>query len=400
MRSARPRLARPEEGDALETPLQALNDSARLRLNEGACLPLRSDFGGCRACASVCPARVLDVQPEQLVLAEGCLSCGRCIAACPTEALHLDGFDVPATLPEGFPMVEVECSKVPAAERSVASVQVPCLGVLSPGRLAQLHEAAGPRGVALIDRGWCSRCSAGCAEVHPVAAALERIGLWLEATHDPLPAPHLVSRPLPQDSMPQRIPQPAAPVDEGPALSRRQFFRSLAEDPVGRRRSGTPIGGPGRAAFPASQRRESPERQRLFAALDRAAARGGTTIPPEFFPRVTSNQACADHRVCTAACPTGSLKAIATDRMVSLTFASTSCIGCGACTRSCPEGALSLDYHGGERTPTVLVRHEQQVCRGCGELFAPSEGETLCLTCAKSQRFIGDAMSQLYGARN
>lgn len=383
----------------METSLFLLNEGARLRLDEGACLPLRSDFGGCRACASTCPARVLDVSVDRVALADGCLHCGRCMAACPTEALHLDGFDI-GELPPAPEPIEVECAKVPVKERAARSIQVPCLGGLSAGRIAALHEAAGSEGIALVDRGWCGRCRAGGGDAHPAAAELERAALWLEAVHDPRPAPRMQSRPLPPERMPEQIPLPAEAVDQGPSVSRRQFFRTLAADPVGRTRKATPMGGDGKAAFPATGRRESPERRRLLDALDAAAARGGATVPAEFFPRLAVIGVCADHRVCTAACPTGALTVVATEGAASLTLAATACIGCSACARSCPEGALAVQAHGGERAPVVLAHHVQQECRSCGDVFTPRAGEPLCLACSKTQRFIGDAMAQLFGARN
>jgi ferredoxin len=383
----------------METSFQVLNDSARLRLSEGACLPLRSDFGRCRACEAACPAQVIRVQVEQVTLAEGCLHCGRCVAACPTDALQLDGIDLLPAVPAGGAPIEVECAKVPAAARSAGAIEVPCLGALSVGRLAQLHEAAGERGVVLVDRGWCGDCSAACgSQRHPAAGVHEQVVLWLESLGDPRPAPAWAVRPLPKSQMPAAIPVPPAPADAGPAVTRRQFFRSLAEDPVGRRRAATPMGGSGRAAFPASQRREAPDRRRLIDALDRGAERAGATLPAELFPRATNSGACVDHRVCTAACPTGALKVVAVEGGASLTFSATVCIGCGACQRACPEGALAVDPHGGERAPAVVAQHLQQACGNCGDVFTPRGGEALCLACSKTQRFLGDAMAKLFGS--
>ncbi|MFN3564668.1 MAG: DUF362 domain-containing protein [Burkholderiaceae bacterium] len=379
-------------------PLLTLNDDAHLRLDEGACLPLRSHFGGCRACASVCPVGVLSVAVERVELAEGCTNCGRCVGACPNEALQIDGFEPLGKLPAGTEPIELECAKVPVEVRTADAIVVPCLGGISPGRLAELNERASGRDVQLIDRGWCGQCKAGCGAVHPARPAVDTVALWLHAIDETAAVPRIVSRPLPPTLMPAEIPLAEAQRDPGPAMTRRQFFRTLAESPTGRPR--TPMGANGRAAFPASKRRESPERRRLLDALAAAAKRRGGQVPAEFFPRVTNNGACADHRVCTAACPTGALKVVDDDGAATLTFAAAACIGCGACTRACPEGALALDAHGGSPAVTPIASHVQSVCTACGDAFASRAGETVCLACSKSQRFIGDAMTQLFGARH
>ncbi|MCX7893140.1 MAG: 4Fe-4S binding protein [Burkholderiales bacterium] len=369
-----------------------------LRLEEGACLPLRSHFGQCRACEKACPAHVLSVSIDGVALAPGCLGCGRCVSACPTDALELEGFELPAALPAGAGAVELECFKVPASANAEA-IRVPCLGALSPGRLAELTERAGARGLVLVDRGWCGTCSAGCGATHPAKAALDVLALWLDAIGAPDRKPRLQSRPLPAAAMPEAIPHTRRDPNEQP-LSRRDFFRRLAENPTGRPRDVSPMGASGRAAFPATGRHQSRERRRLVDALDAAAARAGTALPAELFPRVTNNGACADHRVCTAACPTGALKARADAQGARLEFAGEACIACGACTRACPEGALVLEAHGGARAPAVIATHAQRTCEACGDAFAPRGDEALCATCAKSQRFIRDAMSQLYRARS
>jgi ferredoxin len=375
-----------------------LNPGAGLRLDEGACLPLRSDFGGCRACEAACPAKVLRVDTQAVALADGCLDCGRCVAACPTDALSLDAMPAANTVSSADAPLEVECAKVPARHCAPGALRVPCLGALSVGRLAALHEVAGNAGVSMVDRGWCSGCSAS-GGARPGDEVRDRLALWLDAVGDPRPAPRWISRPLPATEMPERIPRPddAAPK---PALSRRQFFGTIATDPLGARRNVTPMGGAGRPAHPASRRREAPDRNRLLGALRAAAARAGRALPAELFPRLVNSGACVDHRVCVAACPTNALEVATTESGASLTLSGDTCIACGACTRACPEGALSLDAHGGEPGSAVVATHAQRVCTACGDTFAPRAGESTCLSCTKSRRFMGDAMTRLFGTRN
>lgn len=377
-------------------PRLPLGDGASLRLDEGACLPLRSRFGQCRACEAACPADVLSVAVERVSLAPGCLGCGRCVAACPTDALELEGFDPPGSLPAGAGPVEVECLKVPP-EANPGALRVPCLGAFSPGRLAELAERAGERGLVLVDRGWCGACSAGRGVPHPARPALDAVALWLDALGTPDRRPSLESRPLPAELMPEAIPPVRRDPQDEP-LTRRQFFRRLVENPTGRPRNATPMGANGRAAFPAAERRESAERRRLLDALGAVAARARSALPAELFPRVTTNGACVDHRVCTAACPTGALKVYADGKGSRLEFAAVACIACGACTRACPEGALVVEAHGGAPATAVIAAHAQRTCEACGDAFAPRGDEALCPTCVKSQRFIRDAMSRLYRA--
>ncbi len=369
-----------------------LDESGRLRLDEGACLPLRSRFGQCRACESACPVGVISVSVERVALAPGCLGCGRCVAACPNEALHCDGFESLEQPRVAEAPIELECARVPAASRTAAAVVVPCLGGVSAGRLAQLHAKAGRGGLCVIDRGWCGQCAAGSANRHPAAAAIEALRLWLDAipdtSSDPVPAPALVARALPLSQAASAAAPPTAPAQEAPT-PRRQFLRTL----VGRAPEAKPVpmGADGRAAFPARERRPSPERRRLLEALEATARRRGSALPAELFPRLFGTGACVDHRVCTAACPTGALRVQSTDTESALHFDAAVCIGCGACTRACPEGALKLDGGGGPLR-AVLATHLRQTCESCGETFTPRGTEAVCLACSKSQRLLADVL--------
>lgn len=387
----------------MEPARELLKEGFALRLDEAACLPLRSWHGQCRACESACPKGVLKISIESVELSDGCIDCGRCVAACPTDALALPGFDVASSADSAALSarpLEIECRRIPADALSPGALRVPCLGGLSTGAILALRERAPAAGLVLIDRGVCQACEAGCADRHPAESALSASRMWLEAvgcSADELP--RLERRPLASGTlMPMRPPDDGD--GDGETMTRRQFFKAAVDKPAGRaRQAPVPMGSSGRAAFPVGSRQASRERRRQVAALDAAANRHGTVIPAEFYPRVQVTGACVDHRICTAICPTGALKVDEAQGAASLTFTGEACIGCSACVRACPEGALGFEPHGGERARMQLVRHERASCAECGDIFTPRDaGETLCMSCRKSHRFMRDAMEKLYGA--
>lgn len=283
----------------------------------------------------------------------------------------------------------VECWKVDRARTAGNTVRISCLGALSTGRVLELWRASGEAGLELVDRGWCKACSAGGGGCHPAQRALDAANLWLEAlgVESPRQA-RFVRRPLPSKEMPLELPEPAT---ERP-VSRRQFLRSLST-PV-------PVGGPGAPAFPAGKRHESAERRRTLNALGAIAVERGAALPDELFPRVANNGACADHRICTGACPTGALAVKAVDGRAALEFDAETCIACGACERACPEHALSLDAHGGQRGLRIVALHRQQRCASCGETYSAKEADdALCLSCRKTRKFLRSGAALWRAAR-
>lgn len=385
---------------------------------EGACLPLRSRHGQCHACAQACPSGALSVTVDAVTLGDACTECGRCTAACPTQALGLPELAVMPPMPAGEPArLRIECRKVPTSRLAPGTWVLPCLGALTAGHLLG-HAAAGTR-VEVVDRGWCDGCEAGCNEArpaHPAAAALAEALAWLQALDAPQ-EPRLVVEPLPSASRPAAI--PPAP-EAAPAVDRRRFFHAALARPAGRdRATPTPMGGDGRAAYPADARHPSPERQRQHAALVRLAAAHATVVPAEFFPALRVDASCCDRRMCVALCPTAALTAADDGARAHLQFDPARCIACGTCVRACPEGSLSLQAHGGAAAPHTLITHRRLRCAECGDAYTAREqppgavdgaaGDAagveaapaaLCPTCAKSRRFIDDARRQLFGALN
>ena len=395
---------------------QPLRPDRPLRHEEGACLPLRSRHGQCRACADACPTGALSVAVGAVALSEACVGCGRCTAACPTQALSLpELLALPEPVPGDdmrTPPLRVECRKVPAERLEAGALVLPCTGALTAGRL--LAQAAAGRAVQVVDRGWCVGCEAGCSErqpAHPAAAALDSAQAWLDALQDPADpvapvAVSLVHEPLPLHLRPQAI--PPAPV-AAPPVDRRRFFRAALEKPAGRDRANpSPMGSDGRPAYPADERHPSPERARQHAALQRLAGADGGVVPAEFYPRLHADASCCDRRMCVALCPTAALTVAEDGATAGLRFDPVACIACGTCVRACPEGSLALTAHGGAAEPQALATHQRLRCADCGDAFSVAAASTdspppqsrLCPACSKSRRFIDDARRQLFGALN
>ena len=423
----------------MDRSLRSLREDKSLLHDEAACLPLRSRFGQCRACSDACPVGALSVELDAVRLGEACTGCGRCTVVCPTEALTLPdvskivarwdelrsqttrgedqttrGEDdckvTPATSsasPSTPTPVErlprrIECALVPEHARAPGTTVLPCLAALKTSHLCSL--AAASEAVEIIDRGWCPGCSAtkwGQDAPHPASAVVEEARLLLESI-GAKQLPQLVSEPLPLGERPAERPQ-SKPEDAPANPARRWFFtRGVAESPA-MPTAVTPMGGDGRAAYPAAKRRPSPDRTRLVASLTQLAAVSGSELPEELFPALAVDDSCCDHRMCVALCPTTALTVFDNGADAHLLFDSPRCIGCGACVRSCPAGALHLSRTGGERQAVRLITHRQQTCSSCGAVFTPSAemraaGRSfVCPTCTKSSDFIADARRQLFG---
>lgn len=342
----------------------------------------------------------MSVSVSAVTLAEGCIGCGRCSAACPTQALTLPELGplnapVATSAPE---TLRIECRKVPQAVHSGNTFVVPCLGALTAGHLLARQSAG--TAVQIVDRGWCAQCEAGCGEAHPARAAVDAAIMWLEAVGE-VGAPAFVQEPLPGDELPATIPPLA---EEEPELDRRSFFRAVLERPAGRMRAAEPMGSHGRAAYPADRRHPSPERGRQLDALRKLAEAHDTTVPAEFFSRLNVDARCCDQRMCVAMCPTAALAVREEGGNASLEFSAERCIGCGTCVRACPESAMHLEPHGGRTGMHTLISHTRVQCTSCGEVFTPAHAadtqDRLCATCMKSRRFMNDARRQLFGAGN
>lgn len=397
----------PSDNNPIRVPLRA---GKTLLHEEGACLPLRSRHGQCRACAQACPVQALDVSLAAVRLGEGCTGCGQCTAVCPTEALNLpemanlSAMHVAGHAPDAQP-IRLECRKVPEAMRMPGSQELPCLGAVRASHLVAL-SADGLK-VHLMDRGWCETCDMGCRgepQRHPAQAALDLATLWLEAVDSHAAMPTLVRAELPAEQCPAQLPAAARPE---PKLDRRRFFRQALERPAGRANaSPAPMGGDGKAAYPADRRVPSPDRERLLTAMGALVERAGQELPAELYPQMQVGDGCCDQRLCVALCPTAALTVRDEAQGAFLQFSSERCIDCGTCVRACPTSAIQMQSVGGRPGAQTVFSHVRMHCASCGDAYTPNAAQlklgcdapSLCPSCAKSRHFMDDARRQLFGS--
>lgn len=321
-----------------------------------ACLKGAGALAPCDRCVEVCPSGSLSWSGRQPTVDGNCSGCGRCAAVCPNDALEVEGF-APASLPMGEEVV-LACSR----DRDAAALAVPCLGGLTAMLLLELADASN-RPLLLVDRSWCSACAVAAGNAAPwsaaVADAKDLLGLagW----------PHTLrveTRPLP---IANAAGVPKANVDLG---RRRALF------PIPLAASTTGLLPRGRV----SARRRRVE-QTWLARLAARSRRGPVT---EALPAVTVGEACRDHGICAALCPTGALEHWDGSGERGLAFDPMKCLACGRCAQACPSEAVTFLPRGGRIAGrAVIARHASAICGRCSTRFAAESGETLCPTCAK-----------------
>jgi len=134
----------------------------------------RGQCARCLTCHRVCPHKAIDIGEHMAVVAEACLGCGICAAACPARAIEMKGVrigsevyqrlqdhDIKEEAPERLPQVMVfGCARSAGQARELARltghslpqgvqfVEVPCGGSISIRHLLAAFEA-GADGVML-----------------------------------------------------------------------------------------------------------------------------------------------------------------------------------------------------------------------------------------------------------
>ena len=373
------------------THLARIAPHSRLWGTPSACLPRRFPSISCSRCSEECPTGALNIGEAGFELESRCVDCGRCAAACPTGALSLGQFrlDLQLDLPgQAETAIVVDCLKVPESLVPAHAVRVPCTGALATSQWLALVNAANGHRVRILDRGWCTTCSAG-GVARPAAPRVDQARALLHGIGDvsssPLPAsgeaPAFRDRiafadaPLPQELRPDAIPQPG----QQRAVSRRGFLRELigqaarvADDANNITETiGEAPGTDGRARIlPAERLAQLSELRRALVTIDETT--GGARLPATLFHTVSTSQSCCNHQVCATACPTAALRGWSDGASSGIELVVDLCTGCGACAQTCPEQALRVVPAQTAPRPnqvTTVSHHVTSSCFDCGHPF-------------------------------
>lgn len=370
---------------------RSLNASPRLRFEAAACLPVRFDDYGCDLCQEACPADAIVLADGKPVLHGECIGCGGCAAGCPSGAIGVDGFALPAVPDAAAEEVCVDCWRVPFEESPKGALRVPCLGGLSAGWLIALTERAGDRPIHLLDRGQCEQCDAGGCVVD-LRATLTEVRMLLFQCGQALESlPSLTFLPTPMQLAPA-IPETASEV----RIGRRAFFRGLMGG-VARGAEDLTWSGPAEEAEIVLREPAQPvDRMRTVTALTAIARRHGRELPGQALPQISLGE-CGGHGICARVCPTGALQREETAGHAELGFNAARCIACGQCVRTCPDRAIRVQPEGGRSAFEILARWEARTCASCEQVYYEAGGDT-CPACMKSQQLM-QGVATMFGSR-
>lgn len=360
-----------------------LDAGRELHLSASHCLPARYPEQACDLCVEACPVDAIGSVAGIPALTGTCIGCGQCAAACPSGALDLAGFQLPAIADDVGDEIFVDCWRVPFEMSPAGALRVPCLAGLGTGWLAGLVERAGERPVHLLDRGACDACPAGKGVSGLRARVSEARILLFESGVAPESLPSITFVPT-ETALTPGIPESSQEMRMG----RRSFFRNLAGQMARGAEQVAATGIDADDPIVLRQEVEPIDRLRLVTALATIARRHQRDLPNKVLPHLSLGD-CSGHGICAGVCPTGALtRAIVGDTVgdaAELKFLAARCIACGQCARSCPDKALRVATTGGSAAVEVLARWPERRCTECGESFFGTSGD-VCPACSKTQQ--------------
>ncbi len=310
---------------------------------------------GCDRCVAACPHDALSVEGDSIIVERsGCESCGLCVDACPHRAVRFPGYSA------GELEAELSAALDPGVAPPDAAIAFTCMSYPEP-----------------LDGRWLPVTTA-CAGMAPVAAMLRALSLG---------ATEVGVRPCAEGCANGCDASIRGRVDYcqellaalGDSPSRVRLLSAEAQDPARAARPLPPLPGARTGGAVALFGRGA-----AAAAIEDIAARFDAGAPviiehPESPVGIVdiNADACTACGTCAVACPTDALAVETSEDAWSLLFDHALCTACGECQRLCPEqaaGAISFravtDMSALRAGPGVAMTTEEVRCERCGQGFA------------------------------
>ena len=293
-------------------------------LDESRCVNLRHlQAGQCTACADICPAAAVTLEPAPKFDPNTCLACDACTAACPTSALQgrlspLEILHDACQSAQGGGAM-LACQAV--STKNDAATRVPCISALT----AEFYAGLALNGVDHI-----TLYSADCGDC-PLQSSLSQAD---DAVTD---AKHLLSRLGLSLDVKRQVGMPPVAAAPSAGLSRRELF----------------------TRFVKKQTSSDSEKLQMWAdavgwrhalllanLLQTHVPTEGIALPVQAgaWGAVTVDARCIGCQMCARLCPTGALAATIeeSDNTITLWFCAANCTACGLCEKVCFKHAVKI----------------------------------------------------------
>jgi ferredoxin len=312
----------------------------------------------CGLCLSACPfAAIAPAGGKAAVDRDACQSCGVCVTVCPTGAIRLPGASLPQYEAEISVLLAAEAPRILFRCRgamhetdgsgSLAAgwlpVEVPCLGMVTPGWILQAL-AGRAASVALLSCGDVCRSGRATQVRERVDYCREVLGLLGESS----PSERVLFGPLP------------AAVGAEPPIG--------AHPPVGCR---------------VTLREPTATAEGLLALQERYCSTSTPSLSHAGSPLgliTLEEETCTACGACPTSCPTGALAIEETTAATIISYEAALCVSCGRCVSACPEAAHdTLKFRAGTDLAAlasgrvILKRSSSARCHQCGRPVAPED---------------------------
>lgn len=303
----------------------------------------------CRRCQDICPRNCWDENDNPLL--DRCDGCGLCQAACPVDAIAVEGQSVAAwteLLAMADTGLHLSCEKFGTGPWS-------CLGFLNARDLVALAWRKAEQGPVDLFL-YTSRCQ----ECRPAVA-------WhLEG--EVAKANRFLARFEAGQILPSDEPQPSD--RDQKTVDRRSFFRSLLSTGLETARY---VMWPEEAVRPLGK-------AKWRAGLLRNRVSELLSEEQQVFTGLTISADCIACGLCAKICPVQAMVAEETATTLMLSHQPLVCTDCGLCVEYCPVNAIFSRSESGV-APELLIAQDFPRCNECGVVFKPAGRQLTCFDC-------------------